>query len=300
MKTNDELMFPVLQFFTDGQAHTRQDVFAYGTKHFGFTTEELTLRHQSGSLVYKTRIGWAIAGLALIKVLTDETRLLKRVARATYQITPLGEKLAKDETLFNQWFATHYGLKKAKKSLPDNEKAEEPTIDISPEEHLDQARKLLDDNLKSELLAEIMQNTPQFFERLVLKLLGKMGYGTEDFQCELTKNGADGGIDGIIYEDELGLSKIYLQAKRWQGVVGRPEIQKLVGAIADKNTKKGVFITTSNFTENARSYAQCLQSHSIALIDGEQLAALMIKYKIGVEVADVIEICRINGDFFEN
>ena len=114
---------------------------------------------------------------------------------------------------------------------------------------------------------------------------------------EPAKSGADGGIDGIIDEDELGLSQIYVQAKSWQGAVSRPEIQKFVGAISDKQTKKGVFITTSKFSKDAKEYAANVQSHTVVLIDGERLAELMIKYKLGVQVRQNIEICDIDGDF---
>ena len=129
---------------------------------------------------------------------------------------------------------------------------------------------------------------------MAARLLEKMGYGVG----RLTKSGTDGGIDGIIDEDELGLSQIYIQAKSWQGTVSRPEIQKFVGAISDKQTKKGVFITTSKFSKDAKEYAANVQSHTVVLIDDERLTELMIKCKLGVQVRQNIEICDTRGDFF--
>ena len=140
---------------------------------------------------------------------------------------------------------------------------------------------------------------PYFFERIVVELLVKMGYGgsIQDAGKAIGRSG-DEGIDGIIKEDKLGLDVIYIQAKRWEGVVGRPEIQKFVGALAGQRAKKGVFITTSHFTKESTDYAQQMDT-KIVLIDGEKLSQYMIDYNLGVSVQNVYEIKKIDSDYFE-
>ena len=200
-----------------------------------------------------------------------------------YEITDLGKQILKSkdaQAKFEAWYDEIY----KNKSAPSAEISQTATQEKTP----------IAQNLKSQILDEISQKKPSFFEYLVARLLEKMSYGVGI----LTKSGTDGGIDGIIDEDELGLSQIYVQAKSWQGAVLRPEIQKFVGAISDKQTKKGVFITTSKFSKDAEKYAANVQSHAVVLIDGERLAELMIKYKLGVQVRQNIEICDIDGDFF--
>ncbi|MBQ2431427.1 MAG: restriction endonuclease [Campylobacter sp.] len=145
----------------------------------------------------------------------------------------------------------------------------------------------------------ILHNEPRFFENLALRLLEKIGYGVS--MGELTQNGVDGGIDGIVNEDILGFSKIYIQAKRFdKGVVGRPEIQKFVGVLAIKPTKKGLFITTSKFSNEAVEFASNLQGYSVVLIDGDRLLDLMLKYKLGVQVKEIKEIFVVDNDFFDD
>jgi restriction system protein len=143
-----------------------------------------------------------------------------------------------------------------------------------------------------------MSSPPDFFEKLVLDLLLKMGYGGSDIDSsQLTGPGSDEGIDGIIKEDKLGLDKIYIQAKRWENNVGRPEIQKFVGALQGKRAKKGIFIITSNFTREAIEYASNVDN-SIVLIDGIELAKHMIDHELGVTVKSVYKICSLDSDYF--
>ncbi|VEJ10061.1 restriction endonuclease [Actinobacillus delphinicola] len=297
MQSHTELMFPVLQFFSDGEVHTKSETCDYGKSHFGFSPQELEERLNSGGLTYRSRIEWAITYLSYTKALNDTTRLLQRTKRATYQITPLGKKLAQDKNAYLNWYQKTYGNGQAKTKSRDTED-KIVAYPLTPQEQIEQGAGELHANLKAELLAKIQAQSPQFFERLVLKLLVKMGYGVNGHH-RLTQNTADGGIDGIIYEDELGLNKIYLQAKCWQNPISRPELQKFAGAISDKNTPKGVFITTSYFSKEAERYAREHQRFTIALIDGDRLAELMIKYKLGVETDYIVEICRPDNDFFD-
>jgi len=161
------------------------------------------------------------------------------------------------------------------------------------------ASSTLQSLLENELMSKILENSPIFFEKMVAKLLLAMGYGgsEKDILQNRGKSG-DEGIDGIIKQDVLGLDKIYIQAKRWNGNVSRPEIQKFVGAVHGQNASRGIFITTSSFTSEAKEYAKNINSN-IILIDGALLTSLMIKYNVGVQVKNIIEIKKIDIDFFE-
>ncbi|GGE61473.1 restriction endonuclease [Priestia taiwanensis] len=170
----------------------------------------------------------------------------------------------------------------------------------TPEEKIESTYAQIKQELVDELISTIKECSPVFFERLVVELLVKMGYGGSiDDAGEAVGRSGDGGIDGIIKEDQLGLDAIYLQAKRWENVVGRPEIQKFAGALHGFRARKGVFITTSNFTKEAKEYVKIIDS-KIVLIDGEYLAKLMIDFNLGVSTVKVFEVKRLDRDYFEN
>lgn len=168
----------------------------------------------------------------------------------------------------------------------------------TPDELIAEARTILTSHLEADLLSKIAENIPSFFEELVAKLLLAMGYGgsEKDILQNRGKSG-DEGIDGIIKQDVLGLDKIYIQAKRWSENVSRPEVQKFVGAVHGQNANRGVFITTSSFTNEAKEYANNINSN-IILVDGKQLAKLMIEYNVGVQIKDIFQIKKIDEDFF--
>lgn len=186
-----------------------------------------------------------------------------------------------------------------KKGNSNNEKEEELLIPQTPEELLEISYQDIRKSLAQEILSKIKLCSPSFFERLVVELLVKMGYGgsRSDAGKAIGRSG-DEGIDGIIKEDKLGLDIIYIQAKRWENVVGRPEIQKFVGALAGQGAKKGIFITTSRFTNEAKDYIPRNET-KIVLIDGEQLANLLIDYNLGVSTQAVYELKKIDLDYFE-
>jgi restriction system protein len=180
---------------------------------------------------------------------------------------------------------------------PENPEGDTPEEE-TPEERLQTAYQRIRESLAVELLGQIKAVTPEFFERIVLDLMLKMGYGgSRDDAGSLTGAGADAGIDGIINEDQLGLDVIYLQAKRWENTVGRPEIQKFVGALHGQRAKKGVFLTTSSFSQDALDYAATIDP-KVVLIDGARLAQLMIDFNVGVSVSQIYEIKRIDSDYF--
>lgn len=171
--------------------------------------------------------------------------------------------------------------------------------DLLPEERIDLTYLFYKSSLKRQILDNIIDCHPSFFEQLVVNLLLEMGYGSDELSGKVLGKSHDGGIDGVIYEDKLGLSKIYIQAKRNDSgnTIGRPLLQAFVGAMQD--VQKGVFITTSTFTKEARKYAESQQQKSLKLIDGDLLAELMIKYGIGLEKVQTYTVYKINEDFFE-
>ena len=188
--------------------------------------------------------------------------------------------------------------KNGNEKIESQEESSLINLDKTPEETLEYLITDIEKQLADELLDRIKSNSPEFFEKLVVDLLLKIGYGSskQDILQNTGKSG-DEGIDGIIKEDALGLSKIYIQAKRWQGTIGRPKIQEFVGAI-DNKTHKGVFITTSGFSGEAKEYAAA--KPSIVLIDGKKLTELMIKYNVGVELKQSYEVKKIDEDFFSD
>ncbi|NBH74724.1 restriction endonuclease [Rodentibacter pneumotropicus] len=295
MQTYKEMMFPILKLFSDRKKYSRNDVYQFITQHFSLSEQQMSEKIKSGQALYKDRANWAITYLSALNNMPEGKRLLSRVSRGIYQITELGFSISKDKKLFENWYQEIH----SREAKFKNKKEIQVILqEKTPNERVDDIYLELITALKSNLLEEIHNKDSRFFENLVLQVLNKMGYGTNNY-TSLTTKGADEGIDGIISEDELGLSKIYIQAKRWEGKVSRPEIQKFVGAISDKPTQKGVFITTSDFTREAIQYAQNIQNLVIILINGDQLSELMIKHKVGVYVKQAIELCEIDRDFFE-
>ena len=169
----------------------------------------------------------------------------------------------------------------------------------TPEDHLEYGYQRIREQLAADLLAKVKDASPAFFEKLVVELLVAMGYGGSRQDAGRTVGRAgNGGIDGVINEDRLGLDVIYIQAKRWDGTVGRPEIQKFAGALQGQRAKKGIFITTSDFTKDATGYAAMIDSR-IVLVNGTRLSNLMIDHGIGVTRATSYEVKRLDSDYFE-
>ncbi len=166
----------------------------------------------------------------------------------------------------------------------------------SPDDRLEAALAELREAVSAELLEALSQVTPQYFETIVLDLLHRMGYGTSRDDLQRVGRTGDGGIDGVIALDRLGLEKVYVQAKRWQSTVGRPEIQGFFGALAGQRAKKGVFITTSTFSQQATEFARSVEG--IVLVDGEKLASLMTEHEVGVSLRP-LKVPKLDSDYFE-
>ncbi len=296
------LMLPILQLVSDKEEHKYRDLIETLAMEFKVTDDERKELLASGNqAIFDNRVGWA-------KTYLKKAGLLDSPKRATFVITQLGlETLKKNpgriDAKYLRQFPAFIEFQNASRNDTDTE---EETISSSepsnqtPEESLDKAYQRIRKSLASELLTKVVELSPSFFERLVVELLVKMGYGgsIKDAGKAMGKSG-DEGIDGTIKEDKLGLDIIYIQAKRWKpgNVVGRPELQKFVGALAGQGAKKGIFITTSNFTREAIEYTPRNET-KIVLIDGEQLAQLMIDYNLGCTSQQTYELKKIDGDYF--
>lgn len=292
-------MLPFLQFLEDGAERTLRETEDRLALHFKLTAAERAELLPSGQQgIFTNRIGWA-------RTYLKKAGLLESPKRGVFKITERGQKVlsslpSRVDVKYLERFPEFIKFREISKSGNSLSTPTEqvPTL-TTPEETIELAYQGLREQLASELLSRILLCSPTFFEQLVVELLVMMGYGGSRRDAgERVGQTGDGGIDGIIKEDRLGLDTIFLQAKRWQGTVGRPEIQKFVGALQGQRARKGVFITTSSYTADAREYAGHIDT-KVVLIDGKQLAELMIDFKVGVAPAATYTIKRIDSDYFE-
>ncbi len=295
------IMLPMLQIVSDNHEHKFRDLIENLALKFNLTEPERKELLASGSPIFNNRVGWATTYL-------KKAGLLESPKRAIFVITPLGLQTLKEnptrvDAKYLRKFPSFLEFQNYNRSSSDVE-ATPSAIEANeqtPEENLDSAYQRIRTSLAAELLKKVLELSPTFFERLVVELLVKMGYGgsIKDAGSAIGKSG-DEGIDGTIKEDKLGLDIIYIQAKRWQpgNVVGRPELHKFVGALAGQGAKKGIFITTSNFTKEALSYSPRNET-KIVLIDGTQLTQLMIDYNLGCTTQQVYELKKIDSDYFD-
>lgn len=281
----------------DGREYSTTEILEILTKEFNLTQEELEEYLPSGSQrTFYNRVFWAKAHLKM-------AGLVENIRRGVFKISESGKVvLLSNPQKINLKYLNQFPayLESYGRTKVENDETEvENEITSTPEEILESNYLKIRKNLALELLSKVKNCSPSFFENLVVELLVKMGYGgsIKEAGKSIGKSG-DEGIDGIIKEDKLGLDIIYIQAKRWDNVVGRPEIQKFVGALAGQGAKKGVFITTARFTNEAKEY-QPKNETKIVLIDGEQLAELMIDYDLAVSTTNKYIIKRIDNDYFE-
>lgn len=269
--------------------------------YFQLTEEELAEMLPSGyARLFDNRIGWA-------KTHLKGAGLIESPSRARYRITQRGlDALAQNAAPINMAYLRQFDEYTAfqsgsKPTKPEAATAAETieTDTLTPLEHMEFGYQTAPEELKEELIARIKVASPAFFERLVVELLVRLGYGgsREDAGQTLGRS-SDGGIGGVIKKDRLGLDVIYLQAKHWEGTVGRPEIQKFAGALQGQRAKKGVFLTTSSFSSEAIQYASFIDAR-IVLIDGEKLVSLMIDTGEGGSTIATYEVKRLDWDYFE-
>jgi len=297
-------MLPLLKLMSDGRERVFADVCEILADQFGLTAEERQQLLPSGFYpTYASRIGWARTYLSKAGLVESPKRAVWKISPAGLQFLKQNPKELTSKALEQfEAFRTfkNAGKRGAEPSEPGANEAVAPIVRLeSPDEALIRLHQELDSALRLELLTRIKSVPPSFFEKLVVELMLKMGYGgsREDAGQVVGKSG-DGGIDGVIKQDRLGLDTIYLQAKRWEGSVGRPDIQAFVGSLAGHRAKRGVFITTSSYSKQAIEYVTSIEARVI-LIDGEQLAALMIEHDLGVSAAATYVVKRVDGDYFE-
>jgi len=292
------VMLPLLKQLADGNEHALGEVREALAGQFGLTPEERSQLLPSGnSAVFDNRVGWA-------RTYLKKAGLLEYVKRGVLRLTPRGQQVlakapAEINTHFLDQFPEFLEFRQPKK-LEGGEPSEVVEGSETPDEIIEASYQQLRAQLTSELLELVCGMSWQFFERLVVDLLLNMGYGGSRKEAgQAFQQGGDEGIDGTVKEDRLGLDIIYVQAKRWKdgSTVGRPEIQKFAGALQGKRARKGVFITTSNFSKEAVEYAGMIDT-KIILIDGERLAELMLEHGVGVTTTRAYEIKKIDSDYF--
>ncbi|MFL5762166.1 MAG: restriction endonuclease [Thermomicrobiales bacterium] len=301
------LMLPVLQFLKDGHEHTTSQCVEFLADQFGLSSEERLQLLPSGSQpVFANRVGWTTTYQV-------KAGLIERTARSRIRITSSGQHTLLqnppriDNAYLSQFpgFAEFRSRAHPKESLKIKSTGATPASTasgqgLSPDEQLEETYLGLRQKLAQELLERVKLAPPIFFERLVIDLLVSMGYGGSRPDAARAVGGTgDGGIDGIIKEDKLGLDSVYIQAKRWERQVGRPDVQAFAGSLEGQRARKGVYITTSSFSKDALDYVTRIEKR-IVLIDGEELTSLMIDH--GVGVADVVSyhIKRVDADYFED
>lgn len=293
--TYEALLLPLLKLLCDGEEHSIKDATAFFDQTLDLTDAEREKRLPSGVRLVSNRVGWARTYLKKAELLDYPRRGIMKATSEGLKLlasNPSSLKISDLKKLPNfeaNWLRAGGDTSPKPIVSPDG---------LTPEETIEAAYNEINRKLSAELLDQVLRCSSAFFERLVVELLLKMGYGGSfaDAGRAIGKSG-DGGIDGIIKEDKLGLDLIHIQAKRWEGSVGRPEIQKFMGALAGNRARKGVFITTSAFTSEARQYATSIDA-KIVLIDGEQLSELMIEHGVGVAIQSIRTIKRLDADYF--
>jgi restriction system protein len=292
-------MLPLLKFCADGQEHTNREAIDALAQEFRLTEEEQKQLLPSGQqCVFENRVAWARAHMKMAGLVENTRRGIFRITDRGAQLLKksppeINLRLLRDFPEYLEARDRNQGNKSEEASTTPDEQERK-----TPAERLEEAYEILRKNLASELILQLKSASPSFFEKVVVEVLVKMGYGgsRKDAGQAIGRSG-DEGIDGIIKEDRLGLDIIYIQAKRWENTVTRPEIQKFAGALQGKRARKGIFITTSDFSQNAHEYVAAIES-KIILIDGQQLSQLMIDFGVGVATDAIYELKRLDSDYF--
>jgi len=290
-------MLPLLRFCADGREHGRHDAQPFLAQKFALTESELAELLPSGKQAkFVNRIAWAKSYLKQAGLLETTTRGIFRISERGRSV--LADNPTRVDMKYLERFPEYQAFRSGQRFANQQDEAVGSIQQVTPEELLESGYLQIRTALAADLLAQIKLASPAFFEHAVVDLLLRMGYGgTREDAGQVVGKSNDGGIDGIIKEDRLGLDVIYIQAKRWEGDVGSSEIRNFIGALSVHKAEKGVFITTSGFTKNARETAAKVSS-KIVLIDGPTLAELMIDFGLGVSTVNTYEIKRIDSDFF--
>lgn len=311
----DEMYREFLEVLSDGESHKISEIRDALAMVFAVSDDERTELLPSGKQpLFNNRVNWTCTYL-------KQAGLVENSSRGVYHITNSGKNVLAVNTVqidnsvllgfdsFREFLSRNTPAASASDTnIPAAQNHNSLLQQIivsseSPQDILDDAYNKINATLIDDILSEVMKQSPAFFERLVVKLLTQMGYGGSlDGAGTVTRSSGDEGIDGIIREDKLGFNLIYIQAKRWDrnSTVGRPELQKFVGALAGQGATKGLFITTAQFTKEAKEYANKQHTTKVVLVDGVALAKLMIEYNVGVSIETTYSIKKIDSDFFDD
>lgn len=299
-----EFMLPLLRVAGDGQEHKVSEAMEVLARDMGVSAEDQNIMLPSGTQTrYSNRVSWAVTYLT-------KSLLLEKSGRGRFRIAPRGaEVLRNNPARIDDGFLARFPEFIAFKTQgrasdvvmqhPDVAEADSSVADNTPEERLEAAYQELRDAVADDLQRRLREGSPRFFEHLVIRLLVAMGYGGGQVdRAEVTGKSGDDGIDGVIREDRLGLDMVYVQAKKWDNAVGPGEIDRFVGSLMRKKATKGVFITSGTFTEGAQRAAK-EAAVKVRLIDGDELAGLMIDFNVGVAPAETYVVKKVDTDFFE-
>ena len=293
------IMLPLLKLAADGEVHSIHAAVSELADEFSLSEEERTQLLPSGQQpTFYNRVGWARTYLKKAALLEDPRRGQFRITERGRRV--LEQQPSKIDIRFLRQFEEFVEFQKGGRDSQRDKDEVDELQELTPEEVLEDAYQQIRKDLAEDLLTYVLNSGSGFFEKLVVELLVQMGYGgsRRDAARAVGKSG-DAGIDGIIDEDRLGLDVIYIQAKKWKDdcPVGRPEIQKFVGALQGRRARKGIFITTSRFTDEARQYAGMIDT-KVVLIDGNRLTDLMIDHNVGVSPLTTYEVKRVDSDYF--
>ncbi|MEY8688971.1 MAG: restriction endonuclease [Leptothrix sp. (in: b-proteobacteria)] len=307
--TYEGLMLPVLQRLGTGQDVRIAELVGDLAKALNLSQDDLNVMLPSGqSTTFGSRVAWAKTYLKQAGLVEQPKRGVVRIAKRGQDVLASGVARVDNQTLSQ--FAEFVAFRnRSKSSVSEHDavapialNAATPLASVqAPHERLEDAAKELAATLADDILSSIQACSPAFFEELVVQLLLKMGYGGSRKEAgQAVGRTGDGGIDGVIAEDRLGLDSIYVQAKRWQGTVGEPDVRNFLGALVGRGASKGVFITTSSFSEPARAFVARSLQQRIVLIDGDRLAELMIEHDLGVSTVATYQVKRLDSDFFSD
>lgn len=296
----EDFLYPFL-FFIKDNALSKKELKAKLIEHFGLTDEDCLIKTKGGTVFQlDDRIGWCKQWLQRALFIDSPQRGVYRITQRGKDYLKSHSDLRREELMLYSEFAEYQGYseigatKQSEVNLVENDEI------LTPSEQMEVTFKRINDDLAADLIQKVLDMSPSFFENLVLDLLLNMGFGSKNRDLAVvTPTSHDNGVDGIIPEDPLGLDKIYIQAKRYtENTVQKPDIQKFIGALDEQKATKGVFITTSKFSQGAKETAE-KASKKIVLIDGKTLADYMIEYNVGVSVKMVYEIKRLDSDYFD-
>ena len=295
--TYDQLMLPLLKGLADGEEHELRTFYSRLADAFGLSQQEQSELLPSGQQrVFHNRVGWW-------RTYLKKAGLVSSPKRGRLVITEEGRQLlaANPDAITLKTLDGFESFREFKSKRTSTEDAGEAALDTSatPDETIEGAFKQHIEQVRSDLLDTVKKCSPYFFEKVVVVLLRAMGYGGVGGRGHVTPKSSDGGIDGVIYEDKLGLDTVCIQAKRWEGTVGRQHVQAFVGSMDLHRSRKGVVLTTGRFSHDAVDYVERIEGKKVVLIDGEQLARLMVDYRVGVTVTKAYELVDISQDFFD-